>query len=295
MTASSSYGDDLTGDDVLDAIRGLIRDVPDFPKAGIVFRDITPVLGDATAFRGMIAAMAEPFRDARIDRVVGIEARGFLLGAPLAVELGVGFAPVRKAGKLPSETFAADFELEYAEATIEMHRDALGAGDRVLVVDDVLATGGTLEAAVELVGRSGAVVTGIVVLIELTALDGRSAAGRIRRNVAHPVLATPDPVGNPHPNPLPEGRGGSCEGQGARFAPVRERRGLRENDRGANAASGGNHPDILLVGEAVIVARPHKVQIRSAGWPSALRRRQPERTAINRDNRMPGRIRKTVC
>ena len=174
MTASSSYGDDLTGDDVLGAIRGLIRDVPDFPKPGIVFRDITPVLGDAAAFRGMIAAMAEPFRDAGIDRVVGIEARGFLLGAPLAVELGVGFAPVRKAGKLPSETFAADFELEYAEATIEMHRDALGPGDRVLVVDDVLATGGTLEAAVELVGRSGAVVAGIAVLIELTALDGRA-------------------------------------------------------------------------------------------------------------------------
>ena len=174
MAASSSYGDGLTGDDVLGVIRGLIRDVPDFPKPGIVFRDITPVLGDAAAFRGMIAAMAEPFRDARVDRVVGIEARGFLLGAPLAVELGVGFAPVRKAGKLPSETFAADFELEYAEATIEMHRDALGPGDRVLVVDDVLATGGTLEAAVELVGRSGAVVTGIVVLIELTALDGRA-------------------------------------------------------------------------------------------------------------------------
>ena len=174
MTASSSYGDDLTGDDVLGVIRGLIRDVPDFPKAGIVFRDITPVLGDATAFRGMIAAMAEPFRDAGIDRVVGIEARGFLLGAPLAVELGVGFAPVRKAGKLPSDTFAADFELEYAEATIEMHRDALGRGDRVLVVDDVLATGGTLEAAVELVGGSGAVVAGIAVLIELTALDGRA-------------------------------------------------------------------------------------------------------------------------
>ena len=176
--SSSSYdnltGDDLTGDDVLGAIRGLIRDVPDFPKPGIVFRDITPVLGDATAFRGMIAAMAEPFRDAGIDRVVGIEARGFLLGAPLAVELGVGFAPVRKAGKLPSDTFAADFELEYAEATIEMHRDALGPGDRVLVVDDVLATGGTLEAAVELVGRSGAVVAGIAVLIELTALDGRA-------------------------------------------------------------------------------------------------------------------------
>ena len=102
--SSSSYdnltGDDLTGDDVLGVIRGLIRDVPDFPKPGIVFRDITPALGDAAAFQGMIAAMAEPFRDARIDRVVGIEARGFLLGAPLAIELGVGFAPVRKAGKL---------------------------------------------------------------------------------------------------------------------------------------------------------------------------------------------------
>ena len=174
MIASSSYGDGLTGDDVFGVIRGLIRDVPDFPKAGIVFRDITPVLGDATVFRGMIAAMAEPFRDAQVDRVVGIEARGFLLGAPLAIELGVGFAPVRKAGKLPGDTFAADFELEYAEATIEMHQDALGPGDRVLVVDDVLATGGTLEAAVELVGRSGAVVAGIAVLIELTALDGRA-------------------------------------------------------------------------------------------------------------------------
>ena len=153
----------------------LIRDIPDFPVPGVLFRDITPLLGDAQAFRAAIQDLAAPFRDARIDQVVAIEARGYLLGAPLALELGAGFVPVRKVGKLPFETFRAEYALEYGEAAIEMHRDGLLDHHRVLLVDDVLATGGTMAATISLVEQSGATVVGIAVLIELSALDGRSA------------------------------------------------------------------------------------------------------------------------
>ena len=152
----------------------LIRDIPDFPQPGIIFRDITPMLGNAAAFRGVIADMAAPFRDARVDHVVAIEARGYLLGAPLAIELNAGFVPVRKVGKLPFETFRAEYSLEYGRAVIEMHRDGLLRGQRVLLVDDVLATGGTLMATMELVRQSGAEVAGIAVLIELAFLQARS-------------------------------------------------------------------------------------------------------------------------
>ncbi len=151
----------------------LIRAVPDFPAPGILFRDITPLLGDASAFRAVINALAAPFRNAGIDKVVAIEARGYLFGAPLSVALGAGFTPIRKAGKLPHDTFAAEYALEYGSAVIEMHTDALRPGERALLVDDVLATGGTLAAAVELVGRAGAEVAGAAVLIELDALQGR--------------------------------------------------------------------------------------------------------------------------
>ena len=151
----------------------LIRAVPDFPQPGILFRDITPLLGDGEALRAVVRDLAAPFRGQRIDRVAAIEARGFVLGAPLAVELGAGFVPMRKAGKLPHETFSAQYELEYGDAAIELHQDGLRAGDRVLLVDDVLATGGTLAAAVELVRQAGADVAGIALLIELTALNGR--------------------------------------------------------------------------------------------------------------------------
>lgn len=152
----------------------LIRAIPDFPQPGILFRDITPLLGDGEALRAVVQDLAAPFREQRIDRVAAIEARGFVIGAPLAVELGAGFVPMRKAGKLPHETFSAQYELEYGDAVIELHQDGLQPGDNVLLVDDVLATGGTMAAAVELVQQTGANVAGIVVLIELTALNGQA-------------------------------------------------------------------------------------------------------------------------
>ena len=154
--------------------KSLIRDIPDFPQPGILFRDITPLLGDAEAFRAVVQDLAAPFRETAIDQVAAIEARGYLLGAPLAMELGTGFVPVRKMGKLPFETFRAEYALEYGQATIEMHRDGLLDHHRVLLVDDVLATGGTLAATIDLVEQSGAVVAGIAVLIELSALGGRA-------------------------------------------------------------------------------------------------------------------------
>ena len=165
------------------AYQDLIRTVPDFPAPGVLFRDITPLLGDAQALRAVVKDLAEPFRDADIDQVVAIEARGYLLGAPLAVELGAGLVPVRKTGKLPSETFTAEYALEYGEAAIEMHTDALSGHNRVLLVDDVLATGGTMAAALGLVAQAGAQVAGIAVLIELDALQGRA------RLPAHEVAA----------------------------------------------------------------------------------------------------------
>ena len=155
-----------------------IRSIPDFPDPGIIFRDITPLLQDADAFRGVIQDMCVPFRDQGIDQVVAIEARGYLLGAPMAIELNAGFVPIRKAGKLPFHTIKAEYALEYGEAIIEMHRDSLEEHHKVLIVDDVLATGGTLNAAVTLVEQTGATVTGIAVLIDLKVLGGRAKLGK---------------------------------------------------------------------------------------------------------------------
>lgn len=157
----------------LDLLRRRIRDVPDFPTPGIVFKDITPMLADARSFGVAIDALAEPFRDSRIDLVAGIEARGFVLGAPVARALDAGFVPVRKKGKLPGDVMAASYDLEYGSATIEVVADAFPQGARVLVVDDVLATGGTAAAAVDLVRRCGAEVVALIVLLELTFLPGR--------------------------------------------------------------------------------------------------------------------------
>ena len=161
----------------------LIRGIPDFPQPGVLFRDITPLLGDAEALQRAIEDLAAPYRNAGIDRVVGIEARGYLLGVPLALTLGAGFVPVRKAGKLPHETYRAEYVLEYGEETIEMHRDGLLADHHALLVDDVLATGGTLAATIDLVSQTGAQIAGIAVLIELAALQGRSRLGE------HPLTA----------------------------------------------------------------------------------------------------------
>lgn len=149
-----------------------IRDVPDYPQPGIVFKDITPLLADGHAFAAMIEALAEG--NEGVTKVAGIEARGFILAAPVAYMLGAGFVPVRKQGKLPAQTHAQSYALEYGEATIEVHIDAFGPGDRVLIVDDVLATGGTAAATAELVRRAGAAVAGIVVLLEIGFLAGRA-------------------------------------------------------------------------------------------------------------------------
>ena len=151
-----------------------IRDVPDFPKPGILFKDITPLLLDAGAFRRAVELMAAPFRDAEATRVVSIESRGFLLGAPIALALDAGLVPIRKPGKLPSERGRVEYALEYGTDALEMHSDAVGARDRVLVVDDVLATGGTADAAAKLVRAHGAAVVGFTFLIELDFLKGRA-------------------------------------------------------------------------------------------------------------------------
>ena len=151
----------------------LIRDVPDFPKPGVTFRDITPVLSEPRAFAAAVAAMAAPWRHAPPDAVAGIESRGFILGAALALELGCGFVPVRKPGKLPGRTLSVGYRLEYGSDQLEVQVDAVPPGARVLVVDDVLATGGTLRAATALMRRQGAEVIGADVLVELVPLGGR--------------------------------------------------------------------------------------------------------------------------
>ena len=151
-----------------------IRDVPDFPRTGVRFKDITPLLADAEAFAECVAALAAPWRAAEVDAVCAIEARGFIFGAALASVLDVGFVPLRKAGKLPAATVGVDFQLEYGEARLEVHADALAPGARVLIVDDVLATGGTLAAARDLVERLGVHAVGGSVLVELDFLHGRS-------------------------------------------------------------------------------------------------------------------------
>jgi len=149
-----------------------IRSIPDFPKPGVDFKDITPLLGDGAAFAQVIDRIASIY-GGQVDKVCGIEARGFILAAPVAYRLGVGFVPIRKHGKLPFTAEAASYELEYSEAILEIHCDAVRAGERVLIVDDVLATGGTARAAADLVERLGGVVSGIVCLIELEFLNGR--------------------------------------------------------------------------------------------------------------------------
>src|SRR5680860_984654 len=155
----------------IDGLKALIRDVPDFPKEGILFRDITPLLADRDAFRHAIAAMAEPYEE--IEHVVCIESRGFILGAPIAYKLDAGLVPVRKAGRLPAETLQENYSLEYGVNTVEIHQDAIKPGERVIIVDDLLATGGTIQAAINLVGRLEATLVGVSVLVELSELGGR--------------------------------------------------------------------------------------------------------------------------
>ncbi len=153
-------------------LAALIRDIPDFPQPGVVFKDITPVLGDPDALEALIEALAEPFLDMGVSKVAGIEARGFTLAAPVARRLGAGFVPVRKPGKLPYETIREEYELEYGTDALEVHTDAVYKGEKVLIVDDVVATGGTAAAAIRLLRGIGADVVGFAVFIELVFLNG---------------------------------------------------------------------------------------------------------------------------
>jgi adenine phosphoribosyltransferase len=158
----------------IEGLKALVRDVPDFPQEGIVFKDITPLLADPLAFSQVIDLIVVHYGRGNVDKVVGIEARGFILASPVAYHFGAGFIPVRKADKLPWETESAEYALEYGTATIEIHKDAVASGERVLIVDDVLATGGTARAAAQLVERIGGKVVGIACLIELGFLNGRT-------------------------------------------------------------------------------------------------------------------------
>ena len=158
-------------------LKAFIRDIPDFPEPGILFRDITPLLRSPQAFSHVIERLSDRVRHEEFDTIVAIESRGFLFGAPLAHQLGKPIVPVRKPGKLPAATYSTEYTLEYGENTMEMHQDGVNAGERVLIVDDLLATGGTLAAAANLVEMSGGVVRAMVVVVELTGLSGRNSLG----------------------------------------------------------------------------------------------------------------------
>jgi adenine phosphoribosyltransferase len=169
----------------LDALKAKIRHIPDFPKPGILFYDVTTLLRDPEGFRMAIERLATPYEDRGIRAVVGIESRGFILGSAVADRIGSGFIPVRKMGKLPAECIRATYELEYGTDSLEMHRDAIDSGQRVLVVDDLLATGGTARATVDLVKQIGGIVEGVAFLIELVGLNGRA---KLTGEKVHAVL-----------------------------------------------------------------------------------------------------------
>ena len=154
-------------------ISSFIRDIPDFPKEGILFKDITPLLANAEAFDASIEAFAAKFKDQKIDKIAGMESRGFLFGTPLAQKLGVGFIPIRKPGKLPAETISQSYQLEYGEDSLEVHKDAITPSERVLIIDDLLATGGTAEATGKMIEVLGGKIIAFAFLIELEALNGR--------------------------------------------------------------------------------------------------------------------------
>ena len=168
-----------------DDLRAKIREVPDFPKPGILFYDITTLLKDRDAFKDAIDLLVAPYRGQRIDVVVGMESRGFIFSAPMAYTLGVGFVPVRKLGKLPSETVSVEYALEYGTNTLEIHRDAIAPGQRVLIVDDLLATGGTVSGTIDLVRQLGGEVVSLAFLVELRFLKGRE---RLRGYDVHSII-----------------------------------------------------------------------------------------------------------
>ena len=175
-----------TGEPImLEKLRSLVRDIPDYPSEGITFRDITPLLCDPAGLSLAVEMMVNPFRTMDIDIVVGAESRGFIFGTALARALNAGFVPIRKKGKLPGDTISQDYELEYGHDTLEIHRDAIKSGQNVLMVDDLIATGGTLEAGVKMIEQLGGELVGITVLIELRGLDG---AKRVEPHQVHAVL-----------------------------------------------------------------------------------------------------------
>ena len=169
----------------MEYIRNLIRDIPDFPKKGIIFKDITPVLSDIKALRMSIEVMTKPFMDQNIDVVVGIESRGFIFGAPIADKLNASFVPVRKPGKLPYKTQTISYQLEYGTDTLEIHEDAIQEGQNILIVDDLLATGGTAEATCNLITKLKGTIKGLTILVELEFLEGRK---RLNQYNVHSIL-----------------------------------------------------------------------------------------------------------
>jgi len=172
--------------------KSLIRTIPDYPKAGIMFRDITTLLGDAQGFRTAVNTLVNRYTGSQIDKIAGIEARGFILGAPLAHQLGLGFVPVRKQGKLPGDTIEHHYDLEYGTDTVEMHTDAIAEGERVLLVDDLIATGGTAEAAANLIAKSGGVVVECCFIVDLPDVGGRARL----EELGHTVFALCDYEGD---------------------------------------------------------------------------------------------------
>ena len=170
------------------AYENLIASIPDYPKPGVVFKDITPLLADAQGFRAVVDGLAEPFRNMGVTKVVGAEARGFMLGAPVAAELGVGFVPARKPGKLPREVASEDYDLEYGTATLQVHRDSFGPHDKVLLVDDLVATGGTMVAQVKLIEKLGAELAGIACLMELEFFHPRDILATVTDKPFHSLV-----------------------------------------------------------------------------------------------------------
>ena len=170
------------------AFESLIADIPDYPKPGVLFKDITPLLADAEGFKAVVKELADPYRDAGVTKVVGAEARGFLIGAPVAIELGAGFVPARKPGKLPRETVSEEYDLEYGTAELHIHADAIQPGEKVLLVDDLIATGGTMVAQVQLVERLGAELVGIACLMELEFFDPRGVLAKVTDKQLHSLV-----------------------------------------------------------------------------------------------------------
>ena len=167
---------------------GLIKDIPDYPKPGVIFKDITPLLADPEGFEAVVQALAEPFRSAGVTKVMGAEARGFMLGAPVALELGAGFVPARKPGKLPREVASMEYDLEYGTAELQVHLDSFDSADKVLIVDDLVATGGTMEAQVKLIDELGAELVGVACLMELEFFHPRDILARVTDKQLHSLV-----------------------------------------------------------------------------------------------------------